>query len=162
MDNIIVRVAGVTDELFLWEALYHALYVPAGAPAFDRAVVHLPEIARYVEGWGRDGDLGVIAIDRATGLPVGAAWLRLWPGDDKGYGYIDDETPELSISVVPDWRGRGVGTRLIEALLVRARGRYRAISLSVTVGNPAMRLYERMGFVTAATSGESATMRLEC
>jgi ribosomal protein S18 acetylase RimI-like enzyme len=50
--------------------------------------------------------------------------------------------------VAPEARGRGVGARLIEALIADAREIVEQIMLSVVVGNaPAIALYERLGFV---------------
>src|SRR5688572_26890228 len=107
-----IRPATRDDEPFLWEILYHALYEPPGDPPLPRDVVQLPELARYVRGWSDDpDDLGVIAVE--SGRPIGAAWLRRLTGANRGYGYVDDETPELSIAVRPEYRGRGVGTRLL-------------------------------------------------
>ena len=86
----------------------------------------------------------------------------------EGYGYVDDETPELAIAVLPDHRGRGLGRRLLRELLDAAGGRFGAVSLSVRAENPAWRLYERTGFRVAverepgeSTPRESVTMRFE-
>ncbi len=98
----------IEDEPFLWEMLYQALYIPKGQSAPPRDVVSLPE-ACYVRGWGREGDCG-LASDAITKQPIGAVWLRLLVGNRKGYGYVDDGTPELSIAVYPEYRGQGVGT----------------------------------------------------
>jgi len=112
----------------------------------------------YVRGWPRVGDLGVVAED---GPPVGAAWLRLLPEHERGYGFIDAETPELSTGVVPTHRGRGVGSLLLEALVGSAREqRHEALSLSVEAHNPARRLYERCGFQVVDTVDSSHTMLL--
>jgi ribosomal protein S18 acetylase RimI-like enzyme len=112
----------------------------------------LPEIARYVEGWGRAGDAGVIAVEGEQ--PLGAAWYRLFPADGPGYGFVDERTPELSIGVLAHARGRGVGTALVRALLEQARGaEFEAISLSVEPPNPAARLYERAGFTRVGGAG---------
>jgi ribosomal protein S18 acetylase RimI-like enzyme len=143
-----LRRARVDDVDVLWEMLYHASYAAdEGVP--DAGALHEHEVlARYVEGWGRPSDLGVVAVDHGTGDRIGAAWLRLLRGDKKGFGYVDDDTPELAIAVVPAHRGRGVGEGLLAELLDAARGTFGAVSLSVRADNPARRLYERTGFRT--------------
>ncbi|MGH7233080.1 MAG: GNAT family N-acetyltransferase [Nitrospiraceae bacterium] len=85
----------------------------------------------------------------------------------KGYGYIDEETPELAMGVVPPWRGRGVGTALLRHVIECASKHYLGISLSVRSTNPAVRLYERAGFtvvpnteIVNRVSGISYTMVL--
>jgi ribosomal protein S18 acetylase RimI-like enzyme len=118
-----------------------------------------PELGRYVRGWGRPDDVGLLAVDAETGQPVGAAWLRLMTREEAGYGYVDDETPELSIAVLPRYRGKGAGTLLLTRLLGDAERMYKAISLSVSGDNPAVRLYERLGFEAVSSSGTSLTMK---
>ena len=81
--------------------------------------------------------------------------------ENRGYGYIDDATPELSIAVRPAHRGKGVGTQLMSRLLKEAGSRYEAISLSVSEENPAMRLYCRLGFEIDGKEGTSVTMKKE-
>ena len=109
----------------------------------EDAVRRNPDLARYLDGWGRDGDLGVIAeLER----PGGAAWVRMWNSTSHGYAYVDDITPELVVGVEPEPRGRGVGTLLLTALLDRLALRYGRVALTVRLDNPALRLYERLGF----------------
>ncbi|MGH9880993.1 MAG: GNAT family N-acetyltransferase [Pyrinomonadaceae bacterium] len=146
------------DQLFLWEMLYQSLYVPEGGRPFPRAAVHKPELAKYVERWGRAGDLGLVATDSSSIEPIGAAWLRLLTGDASGYGYVDDETPELGIAVLPEHRGRGIGSDLLRHLIESAKAIYPSICLSVSLDNPALRLYERMGFERVGVRGSSVTM----
>ncbi len=156
--NCIIRPLMIEDEPFLWEMLYQALYIPKGQSAPPRDVVSLPELACYVRGWGREGDCGFLASDAITKHPIGAVWLRLLVGDRKGYGYVDDGTPELSIAVYPEYRGQGVGTQLLTHLFSSNCGQS-SISLSVSVNNPALRLYERFGFKVVSKSAESLTLR---
>lgn len=153
------------DEVVLWEMLRLA------AHAEDRSVTDLrrdPDLARYVNGWGRPGDSGVKAVHRRSGTAVGAAWSRLWRSNDRGYGYIDEHTPELAIAVIAAYRGRGVGRRMLETLIRTMARSYAALSLSVRVDNPALRLYSGLGFeelhksnVTDRVDDASVTMRLD-
>jgi ribosomal protein S18 acetylase RimI-like enzyme len=68
--------------------------------------------------------------------------------EEPAYGFVNDQTPEVALAVVPDRRGRGVGGALVRELRDAAKSQgYSALCLSVEKGNPALRLYERNGFV---------------
>ena len=159
MSTYDLRALNQTDGDFLREMLYHALYLPAGQTPFPKEIVNEPEIARYVEGWGRDDDRGFIAFDRSTSEPIGAVWIRLFKRESPGYGYLDDEIPELSIALLPGYRHRGIGTALLTQLIDEAQGRYVALSLSVSTDNPAAHLYQRLGFEVVRQNGASLTMK---
>ena len=153
-----IRPLTADDEPFLWEMLYQAIHIPEGVTPPEREVVYQPELAKYVRDWGCPGDYGFIAIDTANNCSVGAVWLRLWTKENKGYGYVDDATPELSIAVLREYRGKGIGSRLLTRLIEAAQTRYSAISLSVSPDNPALRLYQRFGFEEVGRYGTSLTM----
>lgn len=146
--------AVTTDDLsFLWEMSWQAAAVNDEVRAMGRdAALAMPSIRKYLDGWGRPGDAGVIAIS-ADGRPLGATWYRLFPVENPAYGFVAPDIPELGIGVVADERGKGVGRALLDALLTRAReDGYRAVSLSVDRQNPALRLYKRAGFRDAGVS----------
>jgi ribosomal protein S18 acetylase RimI-like enzyme len=152
-----IRPLTPAEQEFLWEMLYQSLYVPEGMERFERGIVNHPDIARYVKDWGRENDSGFVAVDKDN-RPVGAIWLRLFKGEERGFGYVDDETPELGMAVLPECRGLGIGTSLLARLIEAAATSYERIALSVANGNPARRLYERAGFETVGTCGDSVTM----
>lgn len=152
-----IRPATTSDEPFLWEMLYQALYVEGQEP-YPRDVLKQPKIARYMKDCGRAGDLGFIAIDSGN-QPVGAVWCRLMNGEEKGFAYLDDHTPELGIAVMPEQRGKGIGTALLKRLLEAAKNLYPAVSLSVSPKNRAMQLYERLGFETVDVRATHPVMR---
>jgi GNAT superfamily N-acetyltransferase len=90
--------------------------------------------------------------------PIGAAWYRLFPEDAPGFGFVDAQTPELTIAVVPSRRGSGLGGQLMEALLARAREQgHTAISLSAEKGMT--KLYERFGFQSVEEKDGTVTMQ---
>lgn len=156
--DCIIQPLGLEDEPFLWEILYQAIHVPKGQAALPREIVQIPELARYVQGWGREGDCVFLGSETLTKRCIGAVWLRLPIGDYKGYGYVDNNTAELSIAVFPQYRGQGVGTQLLNHLFASECGQS-PISLSVLADNPAVRLYERFGFQTVSRRDESLTMK---
>jgi ribosomal protein S18 acetylase RimI-like enzyme len=157
-----IRPAAPSDEPFLFEMMYQALFIEEGQEAYPPDVVHRPEIARYIKDWGRAGDLGFIAVDAGSDELIGAVWCRLSSADDQGFAYVDERTPELGIALWPEYRGQGIGTALLEHLLEAAKHRYPAISLSVSPNNPAIRLYERLGFVTVDVRNEYPVMKRTC
>lgn len=118
-----------------------------------------PELSHYYTGFPGDGDFEFAAL--VDGAEAGVGWAVLLPASDPGYGFVDAETPELSLTTFEPYRGRGVGTALLDALVQEARRRgLPALSLSVEDANPARRLYERAGFEAVGRNGGSDTMLL--
>jgi GNAT superfamily N-acetyltransferase len=153
---ISIRSLSARDTAFLEEMLYLAIFIPPCQPPLDREILKLPEIRRYVENWGRVGDSGLMALDGEK--PAGAVWLRLWQGEEKGYGYVSENIPELTIAMLPEYRGQGIGTLLLKRVIEAALGSFPAISLSVEIQNPALHLYERIGFIDVSEEEGSQTM----
>jgi ribosomal protein S18 acetylase RimI-like enzyme len=147
---MIVRRGGHQDVRFLRDMLHHAYYWRERDPGSTAM--------RYVRAWGRPGDTAVIALQ--DGFPVGAAWYRVFPHSEPGYGYVDERTPELAIAVVPSKRGHGIGDALLTRLLeTAAADGYAAVSLSVDSENAgAIRLYEKHGFERTTDRDGSLTM----
>ena len=147
------------DDLpFVREMLYEAAFWrdTSGAPPIDEALDRA-WLALYVEGWGRPGDDGLIA--RLGGAPAGAVWVRRFDDEVHGYGYVDESTPELSIAVTQEHRGRGVGRCLLMTMMVQLRFQAVAgVSLSVEDDNPARALYEDLGFVPVKAVDGATTM----
>ena len=148
-----IRPGSRHDARFLRDMLHHAYYWRERAPQDPME----GSVQRYVMSWGRPGDAAVIAYGESGN--VGAAWYRLFKEREPGYGFVDEQTPELSIAVVPSRRGKGYGDELLTGLLTQARkDGFAQVSLSVEPDNPALRLYERHGFDKVGESGGSWTM----
>ena len=140
--NAKVHVMQEMDYKCLPEFLYQAIYIPAGEARPSRSIINEPEIFVYIKDFGtQPGDLGVVA--EQNGQIIGAAWTRII----SAYGHIDEETPELAISLFPEFRGYGIGTKLMKKLFAVLRnGGYKQTSLSVQKDNPAVRFYQRLGY----------------
>ena len=155
-----VRDATVRDADFLLDMLIEACNWSGEQRMTRSDVGDDPQLRHYLSDWPRQDDFGVVAIDR--GAPVGAAWARTFSAHDPGFGFVAPDVPELSMAVIAPQRGRGVGRRLLEALLASARRRgWRALSLSVEDGNQAAELYSTVGFETVGRNGNSTIMFLE-
>ena len=163
--SVVVRPAAADEEPFLWEMLYEVVHwgpEESGPKPQPEKLLREPGLRRYLEGWGREGDFAVVALDADGGGRIGAAWFRLFSASEPGFGFVDEKTPELAVSVAGGWRGRGVGGALLAALTDTARTNgFHALSLSVQKTNPAARLYERHGFVEVRDDGYDRTMRAE-
>jgi GNAT superfamily N-acetyltransferase len=84
----------------------------------------------------------------------------LTPTDDQmpftGYGWVAADIPELSMAVLPDHQGQGIGGALLDTVCALARmSGFPAVSLSVEDGNGAAKLYADHGFVSVGRNGDS-------
>ena len=155
---VALRRAEAADASFLADMLVEATN---WHPDRTRPKVQLladPKINRYLKGWKRAADDGMLALD-GNGTPIGACWYRVLPKSEPGYGFVAPGVPELTLGVRPLWRAQGVGRTLLRAVcdIAMERGHQR-ISLSVERENFAHRLYVSEGFVTVATGEHSDTM----
>jgi ribosomal protein S18 acetylase RimI-like enzyme len=151
-----LRAATPADEPFLLEMLWLAFHWRDEAGAEPGSWPDPAAARRYLEGFGRAGDVGVVAEE--DGVGVGAAWYRFLPASDPGYGYVEG-VPELGLAVAASHRGRGIARELLTWLLERARADgLSGVSLSVEPDNPARGLYERLGFEKVGVVGGAWTM----
>ena len=153
------RPADASDRDFLAAMLVEAInWDPHGQPLAALVILSIPQNARYVEGWPRPGEYGVVAMDERN-RRIGAAWWRRMPAEAPGYGFVGEHVPEVSIGVLSPHRARGVGTRLLQDLEAAAHAmEIAALSLSVETGNPARRLYARLGYEVVGRSGGAEIM----
>lgn len=144
----------LAERDLLREFLYQAIFLPPGAIPPPRSVVDLPELQVYVADFGtRPGDHCLVA--ESDGLVVGMVWSRIM----EDYGHVDNHTPSLAISLLSEYRGRGIGTQLLTTLLrLLQKEGYLRVSLSVQKENPALHLYERVGFKIIAEKGTEYLM----
>ena len=122
--------------------LYEAIFIPEGVDAPPKEIIAQPELQVYVRDFGRrDGDLCFVA--ESGGQVIAACWVRFM----HDYGYVDDKTPSLAISVLKDHRRCGIGTKLMKRMLEELKRRgCRQTSLSVQKANYAVRMYQRVGY----------------
>ncbi len=145
MEDVSLRLVGPDESALIFSFLTIAARMDEAEEPIQKALSE-PGLSKYWKGWGRAGDLGVVALSAAAGHPVSCAWVRLFPRDEAGYGFVAESVPELGIGTTASYRNRGVGTKTLAALLDRCRGRYPGVSLSVRQDSAAIRLYERFGF----------------
>lgn len=91
-----------------------------------------------------------LVIEHA-GQPVGRLYLAEWPG----------ELRIMDIALLPEFRGRGWGTALLQQVLAQARAQGLAVSIHVEKFNPAYRLYTRLGFRPVGEHGLYDLLRWE-
>lgn len=140
--------------------LYEAIYQPDKKNLISRSVLNIPEVNAYIRNFGKDkGDYCLVADYK--GKIVGAVWVRIISGSIKGYGYVDDDTPEFAISLFEEYRNRGIGSLLMAAMIdyLRKSG-YKQTSLNMKKENYAVKLYKKMGFKVIKEDGKDYLMVL--
>jgi len=143
IDSMIIREITEVDLTFLDDFLHLAIYTTENDPPVPKSIIYIPEIYIYIKEFGsKNGDHGVVA--EFDGKLVCMSWTRIIPA----YGYIENNIPELVISVLPEYKGKGVGTMVMQKLfeLLKTNG-YNQTSLSVQKDNPAVEFYKKLGYI---------------
>lgn len=124
---------------------YQAIFQRENEPQLPYSVLDQPELALYYHHFGKPGDHCLLA--EQAGQPAGAVWTRILGGEIKGFGHLDNNTPEFAIALYPGCRNRGIGTELMKAMLelLQKQG-YQQASLAVQKDNYAVSLYLKTGF----------------
>lgn len=158
--NIKVRELLPSEIYLLEDMLYEAIYQPDENNLIPRSVLTIPEVNAYIKDFGEKTNDYCLVAD-LDGEIVGAVWVRIISGEIKGYGYMDDETPEFAISLFKKFRNQGIGTRLMEEMINYLRNAgYKQTSLSVQKENYAVKLYLKLGFKIISENDEDYTMLL--
>jgi GNAT superfamily N-acetyltransferase len=89
-------------------------------------------------------------IERA-GAPIGRLYVARW----------EREIRIMDIALMPEHRGAGIGAQLLRELQDEARSAGKTLSIHVERFNPALRLYERLGFKMAEDKGVYLLMEWE-
>ena len=137
--------------------LYEAIFIPDGVDAPPYEIIKKPELQVYVADFGRQKS-DVCYVAESGEKIVGAVWVRIM--DD--YGHVDDETPFIAISLYREYRGQGIGSRMMREMLeqLKAQG-YKRASLSVQKTNYAVKMYRKLGFAIVDENEEEYIMVCE-
>ena len=129
MQELTLRPAAESDYQFLWE--------------LHRAAFHdyVDAIWGWDETWQRDyfdehfnpAERQIIVFN---GIDIGTLGLE----------QREDELFVERIALLPDFQNQGIGTALMSSIVEDAHADGFPVRLSVLKGNPAIRLYERLGF----------------
>ena len=130
------------DEIKLLDTfLYEAIFIPEGVQAPSKDIIEHPDLQIYIANFGKKDDICHVA--EVGGKVIGAVWTRII----KDYGYVDESTPSLSISLLKEYRNFGIGTELMKQILLTLKEReYKQVSLSVQKINYAVSMYKKVGF----------------
>ena len=119
-----------------------------------REIIELPELKLYYDSFGTGTSENCIVADDG-GKVIGAVWTGIM----NDYGHIDDDTPSFAISLYKEYRGRGIGTRMMNEMLALLKEKgYKQASLAVQKANYAVRMYEKVGFNTVGENEEEYIM----
>lgn len=153
-ERVLIRKLYAEETDLLKDFLYEAIFIPEGVKPPARDIVKRPELRIYYDDFGT-GSADHCLVAETDGHVVGAVWTRIM----NDYGHVDDETPSFAISLLPEYRGKGIGTRLLLEMfsLLKKHG-FRQASLAVQKANYAVRMYKNAGFEIIDENAEEYIM----
>ena len=139
----VIRRMKSNEYALLDEFLYNAIYIPKGVNPPKKSIIENAELQVYVKDFGKYRD-DIALVAEVDGKIVGAVWARIM----NDYGHIDDDTPSLAISLYKEYRSNGIGTGLMQEMLLHLKKvGYKRVSLAVQKENYAVKMYKKVGFV---------------
>lgn len=121
----------------------------------NKSISDFPMLSIYEKFYGLSAkDLGLYSL--VENKIAGAVWIRLLKEEDGANGYVDANTPVLNIAVIPEFRGKGIGSAMLEQLLQEAGAVFEQISVSLLQDSKAVQLFKKLGFAKVeASEGKS-------
>lgn len=90
---------------------------------------------QYYQEFYKGADLQLIMNEA---IPIGRLYVH--------WNYSPKEVRIMDIAMLPEYRGKGIGSSLLKAILQKGELLSKNVTIHVEYNNPALRLYERMGF----------------
>lgn len=115
--ELIIRAMYPKEYPLLREFLYQAIFLPEGTWPPSRSVIDLSKLPIYIADFGTQFGDHCLAAE-VNGKIVGTAWSRLW----RIMAISTWIRPLLAISLLPEYRGQGIGTKLLSNLLLGTVG----------------------------------------
>lgn len=151
---ILLKKAEPKDEAFL-ESVYRStreeeLKLTGWSDIQKDAFIHMQFKAQYAEYKTRftDALVQIIVFKKKN-----AGRFYTWEGEK--------EIRLLDITILPQFRGKGIGTYLLKELVKKGDTYKKKISLHVESHNPALQLYVRLGFIHISNNGRHYYMERE-
>jgi ribosomal protein S18 acetylase RimI-like enzyme len=137
-----IREMKKSEYKLLDDFLYEAIFQRDETNLVPKKIIKNPELQVYIKNFGEEKDDYCLCAEKNDKV-VGAVWVR----NIKGYGSIDDITPEFAISLYRDFRGYGIGTAMMKEMLrILKNAGYSKTSLAVQKDNYALKMYISVGF----------------
>jgi ribosomal protein S18 acetylase RimI-like enzyme len=157
MKELLIREIKHDEIHFLSEMLYEAIFIPNGEKKLPKEIINQPELNNYIKDFGRENDFClVVEIENKL---IGAIWIRQFTENNKGYGFVNSETPELSMAITENYRGNGIGKIMLNKMLSKIiELNFSHVSLSVDNRNFAYDLYKKNDFIEVDSQNNSIKM----
>ena len=151
---MVIREMRDNEKDLLQDFLYEAIFIPEGMEPPPKDIIERPELKLYYEDFG-SGEADHCFVAEDDGKVVGAVWTRIM----EDYGHVDSQTPSFAISLIQEYRGKGIGTELMKKMLEHLKNQgFKKASLAVQKSNYAVKMYEKVGFRKVDENNEEYIM----
>ncbi len=159
--ELVIRKIKTKEVKILEDMLYESIYQPDESNPISREIINIPKVNAYIDNFRQKKDDYCLVAELNSQI-IGAVWVRILSDEIKGYGNVDDKTPEFAISLFQKYRKQGIGTLLMKKMIsyLVEKG-YSQTSLSVQKENYAVRMYQKLGFEIIGENNEDYLMLLK-
>lgn len=145
----------------LHDLLYEAIFQPEGTEHLPKSIIEDPSLKIFIDNFGEKKDDHCFLAEY-NGKIAGGVWVRILNGEVRGFGNIDNKTPEFAISLFREFRNKGIGTLMMKKMIEHLKEKgYEQASLSVDKANYAAEIYKKLGFEIIKENREDYLMLIK-
>lgn len=125
--------------------LYNSIYQSEDADLLELSVIEEDRYSKYIKDFGKETDYAIVW--ELDGRIAGIAWTRLFQKCDESLGFLDEQIPELTLSVLAGYDEQLIGPELIEIIFNESKLQgFTEISVALDKDNDLTDMYTKLGF----------------
>ena len=135
--------------------LYNSIFQKEDEEMLDVSIINEEKYQKYIKDFPQENDFALAR--ELNGRLSAIIWSRLFKKEDESFGFVDEETPEITLPVLAGYDEFQIGKEILEILCneLKILG-YFQVSTSIDNDNPIVDMFVSLGFKEYSSDEENS------